>query len=109
MTVSIAPPGGSGVTVSPAVLTFTTGNWSTAQTVTVTAAHDDDLANDTAMLAHTAAGGGYNDATATVTVTVTDDDTAAITVSPTTLSVDEGDAAGGTYSVKLAAQPGAAV
>ena len=108
VTVSIAPPGGSGVTVSPAVLTFTTGNWSTAQTVTVTAAHDDDLANDTAMLAHTAAGGGYNDATATVTVTVTDDDTAAITVSPTTLSVNEGDAAGGTYTVKLAAQPGAA-
>ena len=105
VTVSIAPPGGSGVTVSPAVLTFTTDNWSTAQTVTVTAAHDDDLANDTAMLAHTAAGGGYNDATATVTVTVTDDDTAAITASPTTLSVNEGDAAGGTYTVKLAAQP----
>ena len=108
VTVSIAPPDGSGVTVTPAVLTFTTDNWSTAQTVTVTAAHDDDLANDTATLAHTAAGGGYNDATATVTVTVTDDDTAAITVSPTTLSVNEGDAAGGTYTVKLAAQPGAA-
>ena len=107
VTVSIAPPGGSGVTVTPAVLTFTTDNWSTAQTVTVTAAHDDDLANDTAALAHTAAGGGYNDATATVTVTVTDDDTAAITVSPTTLSVNEG--ATGTYTVKLTAQPGAIV
>ena len=34
------------VTVSPTVLTFTTGNWATAQTVTVTAEQDDDDASD---------------------------------------------------------------
>ena len=39
-----------------ATLTFTTGNWNEAQTVTVSAGADDDAANDTATLTHTAAG-----------------------------------------------------
>ncbi len=56
-------------------LTFTTSNWNNAQTVTVTAAEDDDTANETAItLAHAASGGGYGSVTGNVTVNITDDD-----------------------------------
>ena len=40
------------VTVSPATLTFTPANWSTAQTVTVRAAQDADAVNDAASITH---------------------------------------------------------
>ncbi|MBF2753648.1 MAG: hypothetical protein ISN29_00050, partial [Gammaproteobacteria bacterium AqS3] len=46
------------VTVTPS-LTFTTDNWNMAQTVTVSAADDDDAFADTAMIDLTASGGGY--------------------------------------------------
>ena len=79
------------VAVSSSSLTFTTGNWSTAQTITVTAAQDADAANDTAVLTHDPSGADYNSVSnVTLTVTVTDDETAGITVSPTTLTVPEG-------------------
>ena len=42
------------VTVSPERLTFTTGNWDTAQTVTVRSGRDEDTTNDRATLTHTA-------------------------------------------------------
>ena len=75
--VTITPSRSSGdtdVTVSGA-LTFTTSDWSTAQTVTVSAASDDDLDNDAAVIGHTVAGGDYGTVTAdTVSVTVDDDD-----------------------------------
>ena len=93
------------VTVSPTTLTFSSTNWDTAQTVTVTAAHDTDGADDKVTLTHTAAGSGYDDAEADVDVTVVDDD-AAVTVPPT-LNVTEGATA--TYTVKLGAEPAADV
>ena len=75
--VTVTPSSGnSDVTVSSA-LTFTTTNWSTAQTVTVTAAHDSDAVDDSATISHAVAGGDYGAVTATsVTVTVDDDETA---------------------------------
>ena len=85
-------------------LTFTTENWETAQTVTVKAGQDDDGADGTVTLTHTAAGGEYADVTATLPVTVSDDDRS-IVLTPATLTVDEGDATGATYTVKLATQP----
>ena len=42
-------------------------------------------------------------------MTVTDDDTADIVLSETDLTVTEGDAAGSTYTVKLATQPSGSV
>ena len=63
------------VTFSPATLTFTTSNWATAQTVTVTAAQDSDTAEDTATIRHAVAGEDYGSVTApSVPVTVPDDD-----------------------------------
>ena len=92
------------VTVSSSSLTFTTGNWSTAQTITVTAAQDGDAANDTAVLTHVPSGADYNSVSnVTLTVTVTDDETAGITVSPTSLPVNEGSTA--TYTIVLDTQP----
>ena len=68
----------SGDTLTNDALTFTAGNWNTAQTVTVTAAQDDDAVNEAeATLTHAVSGGGYDEVTAgSVTVTITDDDTA---------------------------------
>ena len=92
------------VTTRPAALTFTTANWATAQRVTVSAASDDDTANDTATLTHTAAGGGYADAPpVSVAVSVTDDDTAGLAITPTVLNLIENGISA--YIVSLTAQP----
>ncbi len=86
-------------TVAPASLTFTTGNWSTAQTVTVTGVADIiDNPNDrrTVDITHTvsAAATDYASETAdAVTVTVTDDDAAPGGI---TLTVDTNGATAGT-------------
>ena len=106
--ISVTASGNTDVTVSPARLTFTTANWSTAQTVTVAAAQDADAVNDAASIAHAVVAASSADeydavTIAGVAVTVTDDDTAGVTVSETTLTVAEGGSA--TYTVRLDAQP----
>ena len=84
-------------------MTFTTTNWGTAQAVTVKAGEDDDAANYTATLTHTASGGGYVSISAGLTVTVTDDDEPGVTIEPTALSVVAGRS--NEYAVALATQP----
>ena len=77
VTVNIAS-NNADVTVSSASLTFNANGsnlWNTAQTVTVSAAQDNDDANDSATLTHTASGGSYGSVTATLDVTVTDNET----------------------------------
>ena len=88
--VTVTPSSGnSDVTVSSA-LTFTTMNWSTAQTVTVTAAHDSDAVDDSATISHAVSGGDYGAVTAvSVTVTVDDDETAD-TTAPQVASIVRG-------------------
>ncbi len=93
--INVTRSGSADVTASPATLTFTPGNWNTAQTVRVAAAEDDDAANDAAAIAHAVvaaqSANEYDGVTvAGVTVTVTDDDTAGVTVSPTNVTADEG-------------------
>ena len=46
----------SEVTPQPTSLTFTSDNWRTAQTVTVSAAHDGDTVDDAATISHVASG-----------------------------------------------------
>ena len=75
VTVAVAPTTGSDTNVSaePTSLTFSTTNWSTAQTVTVSAAADSDVDDDTATIQHTVTGGDYEGVPAdSVSVTVTD-------------------------------------
>ena len=64
----------STVTVDSTPLTFTTGNWSTPQRVTLTAFDDSNRTDDSFTLTHTASGGGYGSVTASLSVTVEDDD-----------------------------------
>ena len=103
---SIASPGLSG----DDELTFTTENWGTAQTVTVTAAQDDDgVADADVTLAHAISSADDTDydalADQTVTVSITEDDVVGVTIDPTELTVVEGDASGVSYTVKLTSQP----
>ena len=105
VTVTISGHDGADLTLTNNQLTFTTTNWDTAQTVTVKAGEDDDAANDTATLTHTASGGDYASVSNTLPVTVTDDDEPAVVLSETGLTVTEGDAAGSSYTVKLATEP----
>ncbi|MCY3623786.1 MAG: cadherin-like beta sandwich domain-containing protein [Gammaproteobacteria bacterium] len=75
VTVTPSASGDADVTASPAALTFTASNWATAQTVTVSAAHDDDVNSDRARVSHAVSGADYGSATARgVAVTVDDDD-----------------------------------
>ena len=60
----------SDVAVQPSSLTFTTDNWQTAQTVTVSAAHDGDREDEQAVIRHQVSGLTV----ASVTVNVTDDE-----------------------------------
>ena len=85
------------VTVSPTSLTFNPSGsnlWSTAQTVTVHAAQDNDAVDDTATLTYTTSGGDYGGANALSIdrpVSVDDDDTAAVpTVNLPTVNVTAG-------------------
>ncbi|MBF2755053.1 MAG: hypothetical protein ISN29_07315, partial [Gammaproteobacteria bacterium AqS3] len=96
-----------GVTLSTASLSFTggsDGNWGTAQSVTVSGIQDADSADESAAISL----GGDRITDASVSVTVNDDDDVGLTLSPTSLSVDEG-AAGGSFTVKLASDPGEAM
>ena len=51
--IDLAVDGDGDVSVSPASLTFTAADWSTAQQVEVSAGHDDDRDNDSASVTHT--------------------------------------------------------
>ena len=85
-------------------LTFTAANWNAVQTVTVTAADDDDASDESVTVDLAATGGDYADLTSSVSVTVDDDDTPALTVPSTTVALTEGGAAG-SFTVRLATQP----
>ena len=100
-------------TISPATLTFTTANWQSGQTVTVTGV-DDDVDNDpdrTTAISHTASGGDYGTVSEEVAVTVTDDDTRGLVYSRDSITVTEasGTSQTATYTVALTSQPTAAV
>ncbi len=93
VSVGITGPTGSDLTISATSLTFTTSNWNTAQSVTVTAAEDHDSADDTGLTithAVTSTDTNYDGESAdSVSVTVDDDDTDGVSITPTTLMVTE--------------------
>ena len=87
-------------------LTFTSSNWNTPQTVTLTAQQDDNGFDESVTIAHAAAtttNSEYRNVNGDFTAAVTDDETPAITLSATTLSVQEQSSA--TYTVRLATEP----
>ena len=106
VTVSLASDMPAVATVSPAKLTFTTGNWQQPQTVTVYGTEDMDAENGSTHIKNTATGGGYEitDTDATqMPVTVTDDDQPEIIVSTDKLTVNEGSDA--SFRVRLKTEP----
>ena len=78
-TVTIRPSLAAGsdgdVRVSPSALSFSTSNWKTPKTVTVSAGQDGDSDRDSATVEHVVSGADYGEVEALqVSVTVTDDD-----------------------------------
>ena len=98
VTVAITDPAdNTDVTANPASLTFSTTDWATPQTVTVRASEDADADDDTAAVTHTVNGYGTVSTAPEVSVNVTDNVTRGVTVSPASLTIDEGGT--DTYSV----------
>ena len=95
------------VTLNPASLSFTTGTWHTAQTVTVRSTVDANTTNELVYLNLNPSGGGYDDArSSTVYVTVNDNGTSGLVLSETSLSLNEsGSGNTDSFTVKLAYNP----
>ncbi|MBF2755454.1 MAG: hypothetical protein ISN29_09395, partial [Gammaproteobacteria bacterium AqS3] len=87
------------VMVSPASLTFTTTNWSAAQTVTVSAARDADATEDVAHINFDSA----NDDVSATPVAVRVREIVEMTLTPAALRLAEGGTA--TFTVQLAGRP----
>ena len=108
VSVAVATADASAATVEPATVSFTTSNWSTGKTVTVTGV-DDDLDNTpdrSTEIGHTASGGDYASVTGKVPVTVTDDEgTSSFSIGDA--SVTEGDSGTSDLSFTVTLSPAA--
>ena len=103
VTVAVAVSGNSDITLDVTNLVFTTSNYNIAQSVTVRAAQDSDGVNDSASIILRATDGGYDNITGSLAVNVTDDDIPGLTLSPDSLSLNEGGS--GNFTVSLTTQP----
>ena len=103
VTVTVGGMSGTDLSVDESSLTFSASDWSTAQTVEVTAGEDPDGTDDSETLTHTATGADYGSVSKGLDVTVTDNDTVGLELSETTLTVAEGGRA--TYTVALVTEP----
>ncbi|QIG50214.1 hypothetical protein G5V57_22300 [Nordella sp. HKS 07] len=93
-------------------LTFTIANWSTPQNVTLQAVNDGLDDGDIAynVVLNPGGDGVYNAlANTNVSATTVDDDTAGLTLSKSTLSVNESGTTSDTLTVRLSSQPTATV
>ena len=102
VTVAVSSGDTSSATVNKASLSFSTSDWNTAQTVTVTGKDDtiDNPQDRTATVSHSASGGDYGSVSKDLTVTVADDEATGITLVVSPDSVTEN---GGATSMKLTA------
>lgn len=82
--VYLALSGNEKLSVSPATLTFTPSNWDTAQTVTLTAAQDEDMDNEEITVALTS----KNVDGKQLLVTISDDDLPALVTNGLVLNMD---------------------
>ena len=72
VTVAVTSPDAGAVMVDPAELSFTTENWNSPQTVTVTGVEDDDASDESVELTLLGSGGSYQELSSAVTVNVRD-------------------------------------
>ncbi|PIQ78900.1 hypothetical protein COV81_03885 [Candidatus Peregrinibacteria bacterium CG11_big_fil_rev_8_21_14_0_20_41_10] len=114
VTVALAAAG-SEVSFSANSLTFTTGNWNSAQTVTVTAVNDDiDENAETDTISYTVTSvdanySGFDLSGSNITANITDNDTAGVTVTESAGSTAATEGSTDTYDVVLTTQPTANV
>ena len=98
---------GTDVSLDETGLTFTDRSWNVPQRVTVTAGEDDDAVDEQVVtITHTVASvdSDYDGLPAgSVDVTVTENDSAGVTVSESSLTIEEGDS--DTYTVVLTSEP----
>ncbi len=82
VTVTPSVPANTDLSVDPAELTFTAGDWSSSQTVSVAAATDPDTAADPRVtISHQVSGGDYGSVlAASVLVTIVEADTSTLSV-----------------------------
>ena len=109
-TLDLSIEGYEAITVSPSSLTFTTRNWNTNQTVTVTAVSDDDPIDESTVIQHKLTIDSKQYISEWLPVKILDDDlpNVALVVNDTqttyaTFNMNEGDTA--TYSVIITQQP----
>ena len=91
VTVAVQVPEDAEVAVDETALTFTAENWNQAQTVTVTAAHDDAaVVDDPVTIRHTVSGDDYDAvAIASVEVTIIEDDAPTISIADAAAAEDD--------------------
>ena len=113
VSVTVSSGDSAAVSVPSQALVFTTGDWSTPQSVNVEGVQDADTSDESVTVTLTASSSdsNYEGETASVTVSVTDDgvqqlnDAAALVVTPDALSIPEDGS--GSFTVKLATRPSA--
>ncbi len=94
----------SDITLSPTSLTFTVSNFADAQTVTVSAAEDDDATDDSDTITLSATG-GIDAADVTKAVSVDDDEVAGTIVLDSTATLEIGEGESKPFTVRLSAAP----
>ena len=107
VTVTVDLPSNAGFTVSPGSVTFTPQSWR-PKSISVTATEDENLTDEpAAIISHTVSSSDSlyrNAAAGSVSVTVRDDDqNIGVTISKSSLTIEEGDS--DTYTVVLMSQP----
>ena len=107
VTVTISGHSGTDLTVVPSRLTFKADEYNQPQTVKVTAGEDDDAVNDEVTLTHRSVTSLYTASQVEVDVTVRENDAAGVTVSESSLEIDEGQS--GRYTLVLDSRPTAPV
>ena len=107
VTIAIAKTGETSLSANESSLTFNDMSWNSTQTVTVSAAEDNDaISNEAATFAHMVTGGDYgaNSVTAdSVFASTTDDDANNVSISKSLVMFEEG--GNDTYLVRLTTDP----
>ena len=79
------------ITVYPTGLQFTNENWRTPQTVTITAAHDEDSMDDTSEIVHAFGWVYASGRHGYASVTAIDDEKSRLVIHPTSLTIEAGE------------------
>ena len=104
VTITITGHANTPVSLDETSLTFSTTNWRTKQTVTITAADDRNaVVPETVTLSHDASGGDYGLEEKDLTISITETDEEGVTIAPTSMELTENGYK--TYTIVLTSQP----